>query len=151
MLQLIFQNQNWETFTSIDSLTILNSTFYNIDSECINYWSDDLPFSSDAPVLIEHVTIYNSGSRAILLQNSNGAIVRDLILTDIISENNEYLIEMIGDGSSLSHIDTFQVSSLSFSVIGVPLITKQFMVLIHYLKMYLLATSIYYLNLCYMV
>ena len=95
----------------------MNSTFYNIDSECINYWSDDLPFSSDAPVLIEHVTIYNSGSRAILLQNSNGAIVRDLILTDIVSENNEYLIEMIGDGSSLSHIDTFQVSSLSFSVI----------------------------------
>ena len=114
----ISETQNWETFTSIDSLTILNSTFYNIDSECINYWSDDLPFSSDAPVLIEHVTIYNSGSRAILLQNSNGAIVRDLILTDIVSENNEYLIEMIGDGSSLSHIDTFQVSSLSFSVIG---------------------------------
>ncbi len=117
----IAETQNWETFSAVDSLIVRNNTFNSIGGDCIDYWSDDLPFSADAPVLIEHLTIYNSAPRSIFLVNSNGAVVRDIIvantrLTDFSIDTN--LMEISGSGIQVSHIDTFSVDPVPIVVTG---------------------------------
>ncbi len=114
----ISETQNWETFSVLDSLVVRNCTFNTIGAECLNYWSDDLPFTADAPVLIEHLTIYNSAQRSILIMESNNAVVRDLIIANTIPGTTGNLLEVVGTGASVSNIDTFRVANLPIVVSG---------------------------------
>lgn len=104
----ITATENQNIFAALDSLSVVNCTFYEIDRFCINYASDDLPFSNDPPVIISDLTIDNCATSAILLKNSNGASVKNIIISNTSSSSIEFdsfLIDAQGTGSTVSHIN----------------------------------------------
>lgn len=78
----ISDTEKWQTEKTLYSLTVKNCTFVDIDAEAVRYYSDLLPETADAPVLLEHITVNNSATRAFYLKNSGGAVVRDIIISN---------------------------------------------------------------------
>ena len=111
----ISDTEKWPTDRALDSLIVRNCTFTNIDAEAVRYYSDKDTNTVDAPVIIEHITVNNSATRAFYLKNSGGAIVRDVIiansrLSDVGRDAD--LMDAQGKGTVVSHIDTFNVRSV---------------------------------------
>jgi uncharacterized repeat protein (TIGR02543 family) len=108
----ISDTEKWATDRALDTLIVRNCTFVNIDAEAIRYYSDLNPATPDPPVILEHLTFYNTATRVIYLKNSSGAIVRDLIIAKSRTSGHgrdDDLIEAQGAGTVVSHIDTFRV------------------------------------------
>ena len=111
----ISDTEKWHTDRSVDSLIVRNCTFTNIDAECVRYYSDKDTTTKDAPVILEHITVNGSATRAFYLKNSGGAIVRDIIiansrLSDVGRDAD--LMDAQGKGTVVSHIDTFNVRAV---------------------------------------
>ena len=111
----ISDTEKWHTDRSVDSLIVRNCTFTNIDAECVRYYSDKDTTTKDAPVILEHITVNGSATRAFYLKNSSGAIVRDIIiansrLSDVGRDGD--LMDAQGKGTVVSHIDTFHVRAV---------------------------------------
>jgi len=111
----ISDTEKWPTDRALDSLIVRNCTFTNIDAEAVRYYSDKDTATVDAPVILEHITINNSATRAFYLKNSGGAIVRDIIiansrLSDVGRDAD--LLDAQGKGTVVSHIDTFHVRTV---------------------------------------
>lgn len=112
----ISETEKYPVDSPLESLTVRNCTFTNIDAECIRYYSDLDATTADAPVLIEHLTINNSATRVMFLKNSGGAIVRDIIISNSRSSSphgrDDDILDAQGNTgvpSFVSHIDTFNV------------------------------------------
>jgi hypothetical protein len=111
----ISDTEKWPTDGALESLTVRNCTFTNIDAECVRYYSDLDAATPDAPVLLEHLTIDNSATRVFYLKNSGGAIVRDIIISNSRTSGHgrdSDLMDAQGNTdipSFVSHIDTFHV------------------------------------------
>ncbi len=114
----ISETEKYVTERCLDSLIVRNCTFTNIDAECVRYYSDLAEGTPDAPVIIEHVTINNSATRAFYLKNSGGAVVRDIIIANSRLSNHGRdgdLMDVQGSGaipSFVSDVDTFQVAKV---------------------------------------
>jgi len=115
----VSDTEKWVTDRALDSLIVRNCTFTNIDAEGIRYYSDLDAATADAPVIIEHLTFNNSGTRTIYLKNSGGAIVRDIIIANSrISGHGRDGDLMDPQGNTgvpafVSYIDTFNVLAVS--------------------------------------
>ncbi len=112
----ISETEKYATDRALDSLIIRNCTFTNIDAEAVRYYSDLDAATPDAPVIIEHVSFNNTGTRVIYLKNSNGAIVRDIIIANSRTSGHGRdtdLMDAQGVGTVVSHIDTFNVKAVS--------------------------------------
>ena len=108
----ISDTEKWLTDRALDTLIVRNSTFTNVDAEAIRYYSDVDPATPDAPVILEHLTIDSSATRAFYLKNSGGAIVRDIIISNSRESGHGRdgdLMDAQGEGTVVSHIDTFNV------------------------------------------
>jgi hypothetical protein len=111
----ISDTEKWATDGALKSLTIRNCTFVDIDAECVRYYSDLDPATPDAPVLLEHITVNNSATRAFFLKNSGGAIARDIIISNSRQSGHGRdadLMDVQGNTdlpSFVSHVDTFNV------------------------------------------
>ncbi len=111
----ISDTEKFSTDRALDSLIVKNCTFTDIDAECIRYYSDAVLETPDAPVIIEHLTVNNSATRVIYLKNSAGAIVRDLIISNSRLSGHGRdgdIMDAQGEGSTVSHIDTFNVANV---------------------------------------
>ena len=114
----ISDTEKWPTDGALESLTVRNCTFTNIDAECVRYYSDLDAGTPDAPVLIEHLTIDNSATRVFYLKNSGGAIVRDIIISNSRTSGHgrdNDLMDAQGNTdvpAFVSYIDTFQVKDV---------------------------------------
>jgi hypothetical protein len=112
----ISETEKYPTDRCLDSLIVRNCTFSDIDAECVRYYSDIDPATPDAPVIIEHVTVNNSGTAAFYLKNSGGAIVRDIIIANTRTSGHGRdgnLMDCQGNTgvpSFVSHVDTFRVA-----------------------------------------
>ncbi|PKL87322.1 MAG: hypothetical protein CVV23_15935, partial [Ignavibacteriae bacterium HGW-Ignavibacteriae-2] len=103
----ISDTEKWVTDGALNSLTVTNCTFTNIDAECVRYYSDLLESTPDAPLLIEHVTINNSATSVFYLKNSGGAIVRDIIISNSRKSGHgrdSYLMDAQGNGAIKSYV-----------------------------------------------
>ncbi|MBN2092110.1 DUF5123 domain-containing protein [candidate division KSB1 bacterium] len=112
----ISDTEKYATDRALDSLIIRNCTFTNIDAEAVRYYSDLDANTPDAPVIIEHVTFNNTGTRVIYLKNSNGASVRDIIIANSRTSGHGRdgdLMDAQGFGTVVSHIDTFNVKPVA--------------------------------------
>ncbi|MFC2084549.1 DUF5123 domain-containing protein [Bacteroidota bacterium] len=78
----ISDTEKWATDRAVEELIVRNCTFTDIDAECVRYYSDVDAATPDPPVLLEHITVNNSATRAFYLKNSGGAIVRDIIIAN---------------------------------------------------------------------
>lgn len=120
----ISDTEKWVTDGALESLTVRNCTFTNIDAECVRYYSDLDAATPDAPVLLEHLTIDNSATRVFYLKNSGGAIVRDIIISNSRTSGHgrdSDLMDAQGNTdipSFVSHIDTFQVREVPIKGCG---------------------------------
>ncbi|MBU0559032.1 MAG: DUF5123 domain-containing protein [Bacteroidetes bacterium] len=105
--------EKWPTDKICDSLIVRNCTFTNIDAEGIRYYSDLNPLTPDAPLVIEHLTFNNSGTRTMYLKNSGGAVVRDIVIANTRQSGHgrdSDLMDSQGNTdapSYVSHIVTF--------------------------------------------
>ncbi len=104
----------------VDSLIVRNCTFTNISSECIRFYADTNTETEDAYVLIENLTVNNSGTRMAYIKNNAGAIFRDVLVTNsrlpklTRAERADYVVQLQGVGSFISHVDTINM------IFGVP-------------------------------
>ena len=108
----ISETEKYVTDRALDSLIIRNCSFTNIDAECVRYYSDLDTLTADAPVFLEHITINNSATRVFFLKNSGGAVVRDIIVSNSRQSGHGRdadIMEIQGNGSTITHIDTFNV------------------------------------------
>src|SRR5690606_27535597 len=114
----ISETEKYPTDRCLDSLIVRNCTFTDIDAECVRYYSDLDAATPDAPVIIEHVTVNNSGTAAFYLKNSGGAIVRDVIIANTRTSGHGRdgnLMDCQGNTgvpAFVSHIDTFRVAQV---------------------------------------
>ena len=114
----ISDTEKWATDRALDSLVVRNCTFTNIDAEAVRYYSDLDPSTPDAPVLLEHITINGSATRAFFLKNSGGAIARDIIIANSRKSGHgrdDDLMDVQGNTglpSFVSDIDTFKVAAV---------------------------------------
>ena len=109
------ETEKWPTDRCLDSLIIRNTTFTNIDAECVRYYSDLDSMTQDAPVILEHLTIDSSATRVFYLKNSGGAVVRDIIISNSRMSGHGRDTDLMdaqgnnGRPSFVSDIDTFNV------------------------------------------
>lgn len=98
----------------LDSLIVRNCTFENIDSECVRFYADTDTETPDAYILLENCTVNNCSPRFAFLKNNAGAQVRNLIvsngrLSTRRADRNDYIVQVQGAGSFVSHVDTFNL------------------------------------------
>ncbi len=98
----------------VDSLIVRNCTFENIDSECIRFYADTDVATPDAYILLENCTMNNCSPRFTYLKNNAGAQVRNLLVTNgrlsvRRPDRNDYVLQIQGEGSRVSHVDTLNL------------------------------------------
>ena len=114
----ISETEKYATNRALDSLIIRNCTFTNIDAECVRYYSDLDAATPDAPVIIEHVTVNNSGTAVFYLKNSGGAVVRDILVANSRTSGHGRdgnIMDVQGNTgvpSYVSYVDTFNVAKV---------------------------------------
>lgn len=114
----ISDTEKWATDKTLESLTVRNCTFTNIDAEAVRFYSDIDAATPDAPVLLEHITINGSATRVFYLKNSGGAIARDIIVANSRPSGHgrdDDLMDVQGNTetpSYVSDIDTFNVAAV---------------------------------------
>jgi len=107
--------EKWATDKTCDSLIVRNCTFVNIDAEGIRFYADKDTATADAYVLLEHLTFYNSATRVIYIKNNEGTIARDIIVANSRVSGHgrdDFVMQIQNKGSTISHVDTFQVTTL---------------------------------------
>ena len=103
--------------TAIGSLVVRNCTFNNINGTAIKVESDGDSTTYDGELLIENVTFYNCQRRVIWERDYAGSIYRNLIIANSKIGNDTFggtdvLISHQRDGSTVSHVDTFNVQGV---------------------------------------
>lgn len=100
----------------LDSLIIRNVTFENVAAECIRFYADLDTATTDAYVLMEHLTVNKCNARMAFIKNNKNSIMRNVIITNdfdggsISGQNRvDYIMDVQSTGSIVSHIDTFNV------------------------------------------
>ncbi len=109
------ETEKYATTRCLDTLIVRNCTFVNINAECVRFYADKDVNTPDAYVLLENCTVYNSAPRFCYLKNNAGAQVRNIIITNgRLStrrlDRNDYVIEVQGVGSLVSHCDTLNLA-----------------------------------------
>ena len=66
----------------LDTLIVRNTTFTNIDAECIRFYADTDTATADAYVLLENLTINNSATRVMYIKNNQYATARNIIVSN---------------------------------------------------------------------
>jgi len=111
----ISETEKYNVERAVDSLIVRNCTFKNIAAECIRFYADTDISTEDAYVLIEHLTIDSSATRAAYIKNNQNAIFRDVLVTNshlpktYRSERSDYVVQVQQSGSHVSYIDTFNL------------------------------------------
>ncbi len=106
------ETEKWDTERCLESLTIRNCSFTNIDAECIRFYGDTDTETPDAPVLIENISVNRSASRMMYIKNNFGTQVRNVIVTNARmpgsdrADRADYVMQIQGVGSYISHVDT---------------------------------------------
>ncbi len=107
--------EKWATDKTCDSLIVRNCTFVNIDAEGIRFYADKDTSTADAYVLLEHLTFYNTATRVIYIKNNKNTIARDIIVANSRLSGHgrdDFVMQLQQKGSTISHVDTFQVTTL---------------------------------------
>ncbi len=103
----------------LDSLIVRNCTFTGGGSECIRFYADTDTSTTDAYILLENITIDASATRTCYIKNNRGTILRNWIISNSIparpyrAERNDFLIQIQELGSSISNLDTFNITTLN--------------------------------------
>jgi len=108
------ETEKYATTRVLDSLIVRNCTFENIDAECIRFYGDKDTETPDAVVLIENCTVNNCAPRFTYLKNNAGSQVRNIIVTNgrmsvRRPDRNDYVMQIQGVGSHVSHVDTLNL------------------------------------------
>jgi len=109
------ETEKYATTRCLDTLIVRNSTFTNINAECVRFYADTDVNTEDAYVLVENCTVNNSAPRFCYIKNNAGTQVRNIIITNgRLStkrlDRNDYTFEVQGVGSTLSHCDTLNLA-----------------------------------------
>ena len=99
----------------LDTLIVRNTTFTNIDAECVRFYGDvdTSAATTDAYVLVENITINNSATRTMYIKNNKNTTVRNVIISNgrlpgaDRADRADYLIQIQLPGSSITNVDTF--------------------------------------------
>jgi hypothetical protein len=98
---------------AVDTLIVRNSTFEDIDAECIRIYGDLDTSNTEGYLLASHITVVKSAPRFIYAKNFKKAVIRDVLIshgreTSIIRpDRGDYNIQVQLKGSSVAHVDTF--------------------------------------------
>lgn len=100
-----------------DSIWVRNSTFINVagpkNQACFTIKGDDDSTTVDAKIYLENLTFYNSGPNSIYSRESEGMVVRNIVIANThATGDNDNLIKIDRNGSVISHIDTFAIGAL---------------------------------------
>ncbi|MBN2281080.1 MAG: T9SS type A sorting domain-containing protein [Candidatus Marinimicrobia bacterium] len=105
---------------ALDTLVVTNCTFEDIDAECLRFYADKDTGQEgstyvDGYVLVDHVTVVNCSPRFIYAKNYRAVTVRNILIAHGRSpsasrgDRGDYNIQIQLSGSTVSHIDTFDV------------------------------------------
>ncbi len=109
------ETEKFATERVVDTLIVRNTTFTNIDAECIRFYADVDTATADAYVMIENLTINNSATRVMYFKNNQFTTARNIIISNSRlpgadrMDRADYLIEVQQRGSYISNIDTFNI------------------------------------------
>ena len=107
--------EKWATDKTCDSLIVRNCTFTRCNAEGIRFYADKDTSTADAYVLLEHLTFYNSATRVMYIKNNQNTIVRDIIVAHSrlsTHGRDDFIMQVQQKGSTISNVDTFQVTTL---------------------------------------
>ena len=102
-------------FFNVKYFEVSNSTFWDIKNDAISVYGGDEDPNTDGPeVVIDHVTIYNTGHYLINLKDVENAVVTNSILMnnyDIVNGTNKTLgAPWLVPGSRIAYTDTLNIS-----------------------------------------
>lgn len=109
------ETEKFATERVVDTLIVRNTTFINIDAECVRFYADADTATADAYVLLENLTINNSATRAFYIKNNQYAVARNIIVSNSRLpgadrlDRADYIMELQQKGSMISNIDTFNI------------------------------------------
>ena len=109
----IAETEKYTTERALDTLIVRNTTFQNVDAECIRLYSDTDINTPDAYVLLEHLTLNHCNTRAFYIKNNKNVIVRDWIITnDYVGSHgrSDYTGQVQLEGSTISNMDLFNLT-----------------------------------------
>lgn len=97
-------------------MTVKNCTFNNIRGSSIKIEGDGDSTNVDTQVLIEHCNFNASQRRVLWLRDLQNMVIKNLLITNLIQGNDkmDYVITFQGKGSTISHVDTFNVAIPNF-------------------------------------
>lgn len=110
------ETEKFATEKVVDTLIVRNTTFSNIDAECVRFYADTDTATTDAYVLLENLTINNSATRVMYIKNNQYAVVRNIIISNSRLpgadrlDRADYLIQLQQKGSYISNVDTFNIT-----------------------------------------
>ncbi len=121
--------------TAIGALIIRNCTFNNIRGTAVKVESDGDVATDDGELTIENVTFYQCQRRVIWERDYANSTFRNLIIADsrigndTFNEETRSLITHQREGSTVSHVDTFNISGVkswgdTVTVSNQPILTK---------------------------
>ncbi len=90
-----------------------NTTFQNVDAECVRLYSDTDTSTVDAYVLLEHLTLNHCNTRTFYVKNNKGVIVRDWIISnDYVGSHgrSDYTGQLQLEGSTISNMDLYNLT-----------------------------------------
>lgn len=102
-------------FFNVKYFEVSNSTFWDIKNDAISvYGGDDDPTTEGPEVVIDHVTIYNTGHYLINLKDVDNASITNSILVnnyDIVNGTNKTLgAPWLVAGARIAYTDTLNIS-----------------------------------------
>lgn len=109
------ETEKFATERVLDTLIVRNTTFTNIDAECVRFYADTDTATTDAYILLENITINNSGTRTLYVKNNQNSIARNIIVSNSRLPGNDrmdradYIMELQQRGSTITNIDTFNI------------------------------------------
>ena len=109
------ETEKFATERVVDTLIVRNTTFTNVDAECIRFYADLDTATTDAYVMLENLTLNNTATRVMYIKNNQNTIVRNIIISNSRLpgadrlDRADYLIEVQQSGSYISNVDTFNI------------------------------------------
>ena len=109
------ETEKFATERVADTLIVRNTTFTNIDAECIRFYADTDTATADAYVMLENLTINNSATRVMYIKNNQYAVARNIIVSNSRLPGNDrmdradYIMEVQQKGSYIANVDTFNI------------------------------------------
>jgi len=99
----------------VDSLIVRNSSFTNVDCECIRFYADTDTATVDAGVIIENITVNRSATRMMYIKNNKNTQVRNVLVTNSRlpaadrAERADYVMQIQNEGSYITNVDTINM------------------------------------------